>query len=92
MPPPEIQQWFVHTAQRFENKPLSGTILKDFSTALNIPVNVLISLKQNTGSLTARAIVRHLFPSKSRTLDDITEATRQSILGKDEIYFRLIFE
>ncbi|CAF5108297.1 unnamed protein product, partial [Rotaria sp. Silwood1] len=50
MPPPEIQQWFVHTAQRFENKPLSGTVLRGFSTALDVPVNILISLKQNTGT------------------------------------------
>ncbi|CAF4941425.1 unnamed protein product [Rotaria sp. Silwood1] len=80
MPPPEIQQWFVHTAQRFENKPLSGTVLRGFSTALDVPVNILISLKQNTGTLTARAIVRHLFPSKSRTMDDMTDDIRQSIL------------
>ncbi|CAF1483657.1 unnamed protein product, partial [Rotaria sordida] len=82
MPPPEIQQWFVHTAQRFENKPLSGAVLKDFSRVLKLPVNVLISLKQNTGTLTARAIVRHLFPSKNRTTDDMTENIRQSILDQ----------
>ncbi|CAF1293920.1 unnamed protein product [Rotaria sordida] len=82
MPPPEIQQWFVHTAQRFENKPLSGTVLKDSSRVLKLPANVLISLKQNTGTLTARAIVRHLFPSKNRTTDDMTENIRQSILDQ----------
>ncbi|CAF3318336.1 unnamed protein product [Rotaria sp. Silwood2] len=81
MPPPEIQQWFMHTAQRFENKPLSGTVLKDFSRVLKLPVNVFISLKQNTGTLTARSIVRHLFPSKSRTTDDMTDDIRQSILA-----------
>ncbi|CAF1332771.1 unnamed protein product [Rotaria sordida] len=90
MPPSEIQQWFVHTAQRFESKPLSGTVLKDFSRVLKLPVNVLISLKQNTGTLTARAIVRHLFPSKNRTTDDMTENIRQSIL--DQIHSILASE
>ncbi|CAF4507210.1 unnamed protein product [Rotaria sp. Silwood2] len=94
MPPPEIQQWFAHTAQRFENKPLSGTVLKDFSRVLKLPVNVLISLKQNTGTLTARSVVRHLFLSKSRTTDDMTDDIRQSILDfmkyshPNELFFR----
>ncbi|CAF3309742.1 unnamed protein product [Rotaria socialis] len=81
IPPPEIQQWFSQTAQRFEKKPLSGTVLENFSKQLNLPVKVLISLTQSTGSLTARAIVRYLFPSKSRTLEDIPGSVRDSILG-----------
>ncbi|CAF4425912.1 unnamed protein product, partial [Rotaria magnacalcarata] len=81
IPPPEIQQWFSQTAQRFEKKPLSGTVLENFSKQLNLPVKVLISLTQSTGSLTARAIVRYLFPSKSRTLEDIPDSVRDSILG-----------
>ncbi|CAF3942074.1 unnamed protein product [Rotaria magnacalcarata] len=59
IPPPEIQQWFSQTAQRFE---------KNHYRAL-------------TGSLTARAIVPYLFPSKSRTLEDIPDSVRDSILG-----------
>ncbi|CAF4682156.1 unnamed protein product, partial [Rotaria socialis] len=35
IPPPEIQQWFSQTAQRFEKKPLSGTVLENFSKQLN---------------------------------------------------------
>ncbi|CAF4053979.1 unnamed protein product [Rotaria magnacalcarata] len=81
IPPPEIQQWFSQTAQRFEKKPLSGTVLENFSKQLNLPVKVLISLTQSTGSITARAIVRYLFPSKSRTLEDISDSVRDSILA-----------
>lgn len=81
MPTPDIQKWFIETAQRFENKPLSGTALEKFSQALHVPANVLISLRQDTGTLTARAIVRYLFPSKSRTLNDISDSIRESILG-----------
>lgn len=83
IPPPDVQKWFQHVAQRFENKPLSGSVLQKFSDELNIPVNVLISLKQETGTLTARAIVRYLFPSKRRTMDDITNIVRRSILSKN---------
>lgn len=83
MPPPDVQKWFVHVSQRFESKPLSGSILEKFSDELNIPPNVLISLKHETGTLTARAIVRYLFPSKSRTLEDITGLVRRSILSKN---------
>ena len=90
MPAPEIQRWFIHTAQRFENKPLSGTVLTDFSKALKLPANVLISLKQNTGSLTAHAIVRYLYAAKNRTVADLTQATRQLILGKSESHLSLI--
>ncbi|CAF2081436.1 unnamed protein product [Rotaria magnacalcarata] len=81
LPPPEVQQWFKYTAQRFENKLLSGSVLKDFSGALGMPSNVLISLTQDTGSLTARAIVRYLYPSKTRVLSDIENKTREAILN-----------
>ncbi|CAF2133021.1 unnamed protein product [Rotaria magnacalcarata] len=79
--PPEVQQWIKYTAQRFENKLLSGSVLKDFSVALGMPSNVLISLTQDTGSLTARAIVRYLYPSKTRVLSDIESRTREAILN-----------
>lgn len=81
MPSPDIQRWFILTARRFENKPLSGAVLERCAEALKLPASVLIALRQDTGTLTARAVVRHLFPSKSRTLDDISDSIREAILG-----------
>ena len=80
-PSPDVQQWFILTSRRFENKPLSGTVLEKCAEALKLPANVLIALKQDTGTLTARAVVRHLFPSKARTMDDISDSIREAILG-----------
>ena len=85
-PPPDVQQWFSHIAQRFESKPLSGAVLEKFSKELKLSAKTLISLTQSTGTLTARAIVRHLFPSKARTLTDISNEVRESILCK-YLYF-----
>ena len=82
MPPTEVQKWFIHVANRFEDKPLSAAVLEKFSQEIGLPTDVLIALKQSTGSLTARSIIRHLFPSNSRTIEDVSVKLRDAILGK----------
>ena len=45
-----FQRWFILTAKRFENKPLSSNILEKFAEQLKLPTNVLIALRHETGT------------------------------------------